>query len=1312
MKVLKRILICMLLLLAYYLFFGTDKTYAYYVGQSGFNVQYTDLNQDGQNGPYNCTQQGIKSLCGTGNHYYKIVKGTLIRETGRTGEDASIVSRTDEDNVKWTIEGDKYKIGPYRVHFTGRISKVTIKTDQGKVELENNSSTKNGKYRVERIRDREDFYIYVDKSTGVRKIKKVRVDVEGVVRIEGQFKYEFHCYSVSGTHGGHGCTKASDCQILERYAEGSEEETSKDHVALPGALGLVQLHIYKRDRNVPTLPVAGAKYELWSGGVCQYSGTTDANGYVNFPDVLVGSYTIKEVYVPVGYAITGYATINGITFYDLTNMNVYLGGDCTMYVYNDSYIDLKGKVFLDAKTGKANGPPNGYYDSGDKLIDGIEVKLYRADNNQEVGTRYTDSNGHYEFNQMPSAYSYYVRFAYNGQAYESTTYNESSAAIELRSYATEGISTRRNFNNRFTPVNAGHTVPKWNNNYSSGDFTIYAYTGPDGTNGIKTYSKYNTYTELENINLGIMERDIFDMNLRKDLVKVDVSINGKTQTYNYPGGNQDLNVNIRGTDIKDHERTLRRTDLEYKANESSASNPDKLQVYVTYKIQIKNQSVGKITGYILDLNDYADTSYQLVNSYDENGRAINWSSSGSVSGNGKTYNKIHTTDLANTGITDKKWIYMQYKVSDDTLRDVLNNGETTEENFAEIAGYRNTYTEARRDTEGRVLSNAGENAGLIDRDSTPDNMNPTSASVQNFVTQSKTNAYQNLSEKEKTNRSRAVFEDDADSAPGVKLIRDDTERTISGTVFEDAPEQDRLDNNERIGNGVYSDGENKVNGVLVELFCIEKDGNGVYKLNEDVNNLQKISQRTNDGNYTLSGYIPGDYYIKFTYGDGTTLTTSQINNQMYTGQDYKSTIYKEGNYSNLYWYNNNIDTRINDAADDWARRQEVNSYSKEFQYDNATVLNASPTNNQSLLQTLADKTYMVANTANMAMEVEYLGNENASSYNVQNVDFGIIERPRTKIVLEKNVAHVKLTATDGTTIFDSNQKTSNLSWVKNNYDKTINRILQGFVQGTVDENLLYGSTLNVRYNLKITNESEIDYNEESYYYTGVVSDRGTENTILTKSIIEYVPNTIQYDEELTKTYGSITTKLNGVESSRGIEGNNNLWQVLSSKVDNIRLDDSYENRLLESGAFDEAKDQVDEILVTDLNGARERLKTNDYIELKDILTFTRVIARSEDTTNLDDDITNIAEIMTMTIDNGRRPYYIETTDNTEVEVAEIPGNARPISKTNIELDTGMAEILTFVVPFGANRQLTLIVVAIVSLGLLIAGIILIKKKVL
>lgn len=1301
MKVLRKLLICIFTILVGYLIFSANKVFAMSeyphlkVGQSGINILFTNLTEYDSSQPYNCTQQGVKALCAQGgSHYYTVSHREEQYTIGTSGTPASITSNTR--TVKWSKENaTTYKVGPYSVKYTGSITGVTISTDKGTVNLNNNSSS--GNYRVGNITNGGQFYIYIKKSARVKKVNSVTVNVEGTVTRSARYRYILYCTSTSGYHGRWKCYAPENCQILEHYQTDEDSSRTYDSVELPGALGMIELNIYKRDKYLPNVGVPGAKYELWTDGKLTHSGTTNSSGHLKFEEVLIGDYVIKEVYVPYNFEIKGYATINGKKFTDLTNMRVELDSDSSMYVYNESYIDLKGKVFLDKKTGKGNDPPNGYYDSADSLVQGIEVKLYRADNNQELATKYTDSSGYYEFKHYTKAHEYYIRFKYNGQIYECTTYNETSASIKLRSYATEGINERRAFNNKFTPVNSNHKVPNRDDTGNS-QFIIYAYTGSNGPNNKKKYGKNNTKEELDNINLGIMERDIFDLNLRKDLVKVDATINGKSHTYQYNGNGEDLEVNIRGTDVPDYERKLRKSDLQYKAQDDNAK--DKLQVYVTYKIQIKNQSVGKLTGYVLDLNDYADTSYELIDSYDENGKKINWTQSGNVSGSGKTYKKMHTTDLASTGITDKKWIFLKYKVSNDTLREVLQKGETLEENYAEIAGYRNTYTNERRDTEGRLLSNAGENAGLIDRDSTPDNMNPTSSKVQNFVAQSKTSAYQNLSGEEKTKRSREVFEDDADVAPGLRLIRDDVARTMSGVVFEDAPLQAKLNNNERIGDGIYQNGENKVNKVKVELLC---------QNNEDVDKLNKIEIRTNsDGSYTLAGFIPGDYLIKFTYGDYECLVSPQNNNEMYTGQDYKSTLYEESNYKDTYWYKN-TQPRENDAVDDYeGRRQEVNEYSKDYKYDIAQVLNSSNTNNPELLATLAEKTYMVANTAEMSMEVEYLKDDTAP-YKVQNIDLGIIERPRTEVILNKEVSNVKLTSTDGTTIFDTNQKAPNLTWVNNKYDRDHHLSSQGLIQGTVDENLLYGSNVNVKYLLKIINNSELDYNEKSYYTTGIVQNKNTLNRIETTGIIEYVPNILQYDAKLTKEDGKITTSIGGRETTMDVGGNNNLWNVLASKVESKNLPSSYKGTLLEPGAFDEAKQKLDEILETNLNLAKRNLGPTDYLELRDILTFTRVIARPEDTSDKEE-IQNIAEIIRLNIDNGRRPYYKDTTNK---EIIEIPGNTYPSTLRNIEeIDTARSEILTFVVPFGKDKQITLILVIIGSLIILITGIIVIKKKVL
>ena len=525
MKVIKRILICLLILLAYYLFFGSGKTYAYYVGQTGLNIIFDNLIEYDPSQPYNCTQQGEKPLCGSasgGSHYYQVISRTWLYEISRTGSGASISSNTGK--VSWKKYNDStYQIGAYKVNYTGSVTKVVISTDKGTVTLRNNSTSSNGNYSVSNIVSGQNFYIYVKKSTGVKEIKSVTVYVSGTLYVESQYRYELHCYATGGSHGRYGCWDPSQCQILECWGSETDSDTEEDHVKLPGALGIIELNIYKRDKYLPDVGVPGAKYELWSDGKKQYSGTTDSSGHLLLDEVLIGDYIIKEVYVPYGFEIEGYATMNGKKFTDLTNMKVNLDDDSAMYVYNESYIDIGGIVFLDAKTGKANGPPNGYYDSGDKVVEGIEVKLYRADNNQELETRYTDSNGKYEFKHRTKAYNYYIRFKYNGQIYEATTYNETSAAAKFRSYATEGLNERRTFNNKFTPVNANHTVPKWTDTSNSA-FNIYAYTGADGPNNKKTYGKNNTTDELKNINLGIKERDIFDLNLRKDLVNVDVSI--------------------------------------------------------------------------------------------------------------------------------------------------------------------------------------------------------------------------------------------------------------------------------------------------------------------------------------------------------------------------------------------------------------------------------------------------------------------------------------------------------------------------------------------------------------------------------------------------------------------------------------------------------------------------------------------------------------------------------------------------------------------------------------------------------------------
>ena len=936
-------------------------------------------------------------------------------------------------------------------------------------------------------------------------------------------------------------------------------------------------------------------------------------------------------------------------------------------------IDLAGKVFKDNLANK-DGTEDGILSTGDEMLEGIEVTLFDKAGT-EIAKTTTDKNGYYEFKDQPASKQYYVRFKYNGQLYEPTTYQRVSKIIDNdgtlgpttiaeRSYATDGKQNRQNFNNKFTPVDSTHTVPD-RNDTTNAAFDIYAYTGPNGMEQLLYYGVSNSKEELLNINFGIKDREQFDMNLRKDLVKVDLHINGKSHTYDYPGGEQDLEVDIRGTDIPDYNRAIRSSDLQYKAAAQYDQDPDKLQVIVTYKIQIRNQSVGKITGYITDLADYYDTSYEFIRSYDENEQEISWEQQSDISGSGKTYHSMHTTALADQGIDDKKWIFVEYKVTNDALRALIEEKQSTKENFAQISGYRNTYREQRKDLNGQVITNAGENAGLIDIDSTPANLNPTDSRVQEFVAYSKTDEYQSLGGEDKTKQSMAVFEDDADAAPGLKLIVDDiNKRRLTGTVFEDAALAEKLEqDNERLGDGVYAEGENVVNQVKVQLICTNTD-------------VEIKEARTNeDGSYEITDYIPGDYSIKFTYGDYESLVAVQANNEMYTGQDYKSTIYQEANYSDSHWYNNNIDTRTNDAKDDQTRRNEVNSYSEDLKYTNATVLNSTAQTDEATLRTLADKTNMNANTAQMSMEVEYVGQER-TEYLVKNIDLGIIERPRSDIYVEKTVSNLKLsTAGDGQTIFDTNQSVSNLTWVPNTREK------RGLIQGTVDENLVHGATLELTFSIKVINTGETDYKDETYYNTGVITNANNIVTLDPAMIVDYVSNNLVFDTNLNSGWQEITDKTQLTSGNdpyiKAVDENafNGLQKVIVSTADNPIV-------------------QSDPIVPE-----KAKNKVGKASETQTATVFLTKVISSDGNTTEDTEYENTAEVIESITTNGRRTY--------NAEIVSIPGNY------NIgEPDTALSERIAIVPPFGAEDVVKYVLIAIAVAGVLGIGIFLIKRKVL
>ena len=289
-----------------------------------------------------------------------------------------------------------------------------------------------------------------------------------------------------------------------------------------------------------------------------------------------------------------------------------------------------------------------------------------------------------------------------------------------------------------------------------------------------------------------------------------------------------------------------------------------------------------------------------------------------------------------------------------------------------------------------------------------------------------------------------TYEDDTDIAPAMRLEYGNN-RDVSGMVFLDSTRAETIVNTIREGDGVYGDGDQGIDGV--EILLEETSGSG----------LSYHATTFDGGGYSFNGFIPGEYKMTFTWGDGN-----------YPIKNYKGTIYldKERQY-NEYWYMDEA-TRYSDAMDDWGKRQNI---------DNGN----------------SSDTKMISTTPKMKINVEKLvgtgeGNKKtqsepkdqtdptANNFIISNVDFGITERARQEIKANKNVSRIEIKLPNGQTIakaeFDENGDFAD-GYKDEKDHKYITK--EGIIKAELDSELIQGSTLYVDYNINVNNIGELDY---------------------------------------------------------------------------------------------------------------------------------------------------------------------------------------------------------------------------------------------
>ncbi len=866
------------------------------------------------------------------------------------------------------------------------------------------------------------------------------------------------------------------------------------------------------------------------------------------------------------------------------------------------------------------------------------------------------------------------------------------------------------------------------------------------TIGSETYPAI--YEGQRHINLGVMEREKFDLKLAKDIYQIKVTINNKEYIYKYNGRNQEaVEVELRGSDITPYERDLRESDIQY--IDYINNDQKKLRVYITYKLRITNQSDSYITGYVTALNDYYDADYTYLSShvvkYNRDGiesdNTLNWN-------NDTANHKLTTNDgaLSNIGIGVSEYfdVFNEFEVNTDAIKRLLTENESTKENYAEIAGYKTYYTKQRAFDNGDIINNAGYVAGLVDRDSRPGDFIVTDE-VKNFVQYSYTNEFKSKGGEEKTKLSLTYFQDDADKAPGLKLKLLTIMRELNGNVWEDSTLSQLLkDENIRRGDGVNND-NHAIQGMKVELISMDEElASTTYPYNHtrynrvtdiyDIDAKQfktAVTYTAADGSYQFKGYIPGNYLIRYTYGEGKTLTTDS-NGKVYNGQDYKSTLYAEekhniGNDATPnYWYNVENDNQ-SDAHDNYSLRNTINGKTATINNHIATVLDyqtESANADGNTLGELQDKTEMFAETNKLVLEVEYAKREssytqNVQEYKVNNIDFGITERPRSELTLIKDVANIRIIANSGQTIFDAEDKTTNLSWVK---PSTVPYSEQhGYAQATMDENLLHGATIKILYNFTIKNTGEKDYIDENgnidinFYNTGTVT--GTLVTTRASYIVDYVENNLKFSPD---------AQLDNIDKDKGY---NQYWTEITNKGE---LNTGDNNRLVNID-MNVLNTYTTIIKATENSPLLKELKPADKREQDgESATTTLLLTKVLNTDSASNDnltYNNAAEIVETNNKVGRRSYNNKNraeyqNDNISDTVKSIPGNYDPTAVASItdadlqgkvspisEPDTDLAETVSVLPPFGAENKVPFIAGTILAIIVLAGGIFLIKKKV-
>ena len=999
----------------------------------------------------------------------------MSSSTGSTS--LTVTGATNKNNLTVVDVGEYYRIGPFNWNFQGTVEEVTVTGDNGDVASSNvrfvkySGNTANVIDKTE-IATGESFYVDVNSKANMKEFKGIKIKTKS--EADSTKVYGAKIWMLESSAYQNVIYVDVESKELPATGEGTEE------YSVPLTINIGLNKVDDRDEKIPLDHVGfKLKASVYRDGnwVTRYIGNDLKWSVSNIEQAKI-FYTDKDG--KLNATISGETTAeNSMKAVEATNdkygyaQNIgkefTLNKEHEVKITNHQYkVKLSGYVWLDTETGKTTLRDDQYKQEDDNDGEGFNgITVYLRDKNgneikrtttSELGLYSEINGGEYQFVDVDldaiQKGEYYVEFEYCGLRYQSVaaklTQNNGSKAIDT--------ATRNVLDSKFTSVDGNGTqslningvTVNYNNtaNYSSSikdcsGCNVYARTNEAG------FNIYNSFTpgaeEIRYVNLGLFKKAQTDYSLMQDLYNVRVSVNGFSHIYRYGSVrytnngndvNADSSWNV-GVKFQKNNGTYKRAiytaDAEY---EAPNHKDNELKVYVTYKIAVNNEST--YLGRINSIVDYADKNFDMIAA----GTAID--DKDNITGNLQYGNKQEYNDKyskyvidINTELTpgQAKFVYVQFQLNREAVLKIVNNQEVLN-NVAEI----NSYTTFKD-------NNTQTPVAVVDKDSVPAN-----------ITVGKIDTY----------------EDDTDAATSLKLELKNA-RSIVGTVFVDNATVNK--DNERLGNGVYDNGEATVAGVKVRLDEIGKDDSSY-----DGERISKEVTTDENGNFKIEGYIPGNYNLTYTWG-----------NKTYKVQYYKGTIYDESRDQNdKEWYKKDVNTRKTDALDNIDTRKTIDAEMRKITRNNAEdEINKAYEGTSDVIKT----TSMDSKTPAMSFSVEYDttitdGNDDKVEFIVKNVDFGIVERAKQLMDISKRVSAFKITLANGQVLMDAEVTEdgklkgshSNLSYMGPTNTNGIN--VNGILRAELDSELIEGATVEVTYAIKVTNVSEKDYDSPNYYLYG------------------------------------------------------------------------------------------------------------------------------------------------------------------------------------------------------------------------------------